>query len=63
MGLDCLLLCEKMGGREGWKQGIQIKVITVILVRRDAGRKWLSSGYNLKVELTAFADGLEVGCE
>lgn len=25
--------------------------------------KWLNSEYNLKEELTAFADGLEVVCE
>lgn len=31
--------------------------------RGGGGGKWLNSDYNLKEELTAFADGLEVGWE
>lgn len=53
-------------GEEGGgvrKQGFQLKAGTVILVRGGGGEKWLNSEYNLKGEPTAFADGLEVGCE
>lgn len=38
--------------------------MTVISVRHGHGEEWvISSAYNLKVEMIAFANGLEVGCE